>query len=126
MRASRSTRSVGRQGRRKVPRSYRLTHAELAAAQRILGTRTATETIKTVLDMMVFRHELIAGTRAWCSPDVTRRHQGSPGDVTETPHCNEVSPIGRDDGHVACQTLSGKKGVRNAWRSLIDSEQTLE
>jgi hypothetical protein len=36
----------------------------LAAAQRILGTTTATETIETALDMVVFRDELLRGTRA--------------------------------------------------------------
>jgi hypothetical protein len=49
---------------RKVPKTYRLSPAKVAAAQRILGTPTATETIEAALDMVVFREELIAGTRA--------------------------------------------------------------
>ena len=49
---------------RKVPKTYRLSPSKVAAAQRILGTPTATETIEAALDMVVFREELIAGTRA--------------------------------------------------------------
>jgi hypothetical protein len=45
-------------------RTYRLTPSKLAAAQRILGTATATEAIETALDMVVFRRELADGTRA--------------------------------------------------------------
>jgi hypothetical protein len=36
----------------------------LARAQKILGAATATETIETALDMIVFRKELIEGTAA--------------------------------------------------------------
>jgi len=49
---------------RKVPKTYRLNPSKVAAAQRILGTQTATETIEAALDMVVFREELIAGARA--------------------------------------------------------------
>lgn len=49
---------------RKVPKTYRLNPNKVAAAQRILGTPSATETIEAALDMVVFRRELIAGTRA--------------------------------------------------------------
>ncbi len=48
----------------KVSKTYRLTPAKLAAAQKILGTSTATETIETALDMVVFRQELLDSTRA--------------------------------------------------------------
>ena len=48
----------------KVPKTYRLTPAKLARAQKILGAATATETIETALDMIVFRRELLDGTRA--------------------------------------------------------------
>lgn len=48
----------------KVSKTYRLVPAKLAAAQKILGTATATETIETALDMVVFRRELLDGTRA--------------------------------------------------------------
>jgi len=34
------------------------------AAQQILGARTATEAIETALDMVIFREELIRGTKA--------------------------------------------------------------
>jgi hypothetical protein len=47
----------------KVSKTYRLTPTKLAAAQKILGTSTATETIETALDMVVFRQELLDGTR---------------------------------------------------------------
>lgn len=53
-----------RRGDRKVPKTYRLSPNKVAAAQRVLGTPTATETIEAALDMVVFREELIAGTRA--------------------------------------------------------------
>jgi hypothetical protein len=66
-----------RSGDRKVPKTYRLSPNKVAAAQRILGTPTATETIEAALDMVVFREELIAGTRAMlgvelASPDEPR------------------------------------------------------
>ncbi len=48
----------------KVPKTFRLAPGKLAAAQKILGTATATETIETALDLVVFRQELIDGTRA--------------------------------------------------------------
>lgn len=49
---------------KKVSKTYRLTPSKLINAQRILGTRTATEAIETALDMVVFRKELMAGTRS--------------------------------------------------------------
>ena len=49
---------------RKVPRTYRLAPQKVAAAQRALGSATATEAIETALDLVLFRRELIAGTRA--------------------------------------------------------------
>ncbi len=48
----------------KVPRTFRLAPEKIVAAQRILGTATATETIETALDMVVFRRRLVAGTAA--------------------------------------------------------------
>lgn len=48
----------------KVPRTYRLAPEKVASAQRILGARTATETIETALDMVVFRRDLVRGTAA--------------------------------------------------------------
>jgi hypothetical protein len=50
-------------GARKVPKSYRLAPDKVAAAQRILGAATATATIEQALDLVVFRQELIDGTR---------------------------------------------------------------
>ncbi len=61
--ASRS-RSAARTGDTKVSKTFRLAPGKLAAAQKILGTATATETIETALDMVVFRQELLDGTRA--------------------------------------------------------------
>lgn len=62
---------------RKVPRTYRLAPEKVEAAQRALGAATATETIETALDLIVFRQELIRGTRAMLgirltSPDEAR------------------------------------------------------
>jgi hypothetical protein len=55
---------------RKVAKTCRLTPSRLAAAQRILGTATATQTIETALDMVVFREELLRGTRAIRGMDI--------------------------------------------------------
>ena len=64
MPASVSPRKRSRLGSpKKVSKTYRLTPSKLAAAQRILGTATATEAIETALDMIVFRQELLDGTR---------------------------------------------------------------
>ena len=49
---------------RRVPRTYRLTLSKLAAAKRALGAATATEAIERALDLVVFRRELVEGTRA--------------------------------------------------------------
>ena len=47
-----------------MPRTYRLAPENVAAAQRAMGSATATEAIETALDLVLFRRELIAGTRA--------------------------------------------------------------
>jgi hypothetical protein len=57
---------------RKVPRTYRLTPEKVAAAQRALGSATATDAIETALDLVLFRRELIAGTRAMLGVVLTR------------------------------------------------------
>lgn len=57
-----TTRRAG--GATKVPKSYRLAPNKVAAAQKILGTATATETIEAALDLVVFRQELLTGSRA--------------------------------------------------------------
>lgn len=56
---------------RKVPQTYRLNPNKVAAAQRILGTPTATKTIEAALDMVVFRRELVEGTRAMRGVELT-------------------------------------------------------
>lgn len=56
---------------RKVPRTFRLTLDKVDAAQRILGTATATETIETALDMIVFRRRLVTGTAAMLGVKLT-------------------------------------------------------
>jgi len=63
---------------RKVPRTYRLAPGKVAAAQRVLGAATATEAIETALDLVLFRRELVQGTRAMLgvritAPDETAR-----------------------------------------------------
>jgi len=50
-----------REPKHKVSRTFRLTPGRLEAAQKILGTDTATATIETALDMVVFRQELVEG-----------------------------------------------------------------
>jgi hypothetical protein len=54
----------------KVAKSYRLAPAKIARAQRILGVSTATAAIEEALDMVVFRHELIEGTRAMAGIEI--------------------------------------------------------
>jgi hypothetical protein len=41
-----------------------LTPGKVEAAQKILGAPTATEAIETALDMVIFRVELVEGTKA--------------------------------------------------------------
>jgi len=54
-----------------VPRTYRLPLTKLKAAKRALGAATATETIERALDLVVFQHELIDGTRAMHGIQIT-------------------------------------------------------
>ncbi len=49
---------------RRVPRTYRLTPSKLRAAKRALGVATATEAIERALELVVFRRQLVRGTRA--------------------------------------------------------------
>ena len=49
---------------RKAARTFRLTPGKVEAAQKVLGTPTATEAIETALDLVIFREELIRGTEA--------------------------------------------------------------
>ena len=49
---------------RKTARTFRITPGKIEAAQQVLGSSTATETIETALDMVVFRQELIQGAKA--------------------------------------------------------------
>ena len=65
------TRTQQRRPLSKVARTFRLTPGKVTAAQRILGTKTATETIETALDMIVFRQRLVAGTAAMLGVDIT-------------------------------------------------------
>lgn len=65
------TRTRQRRTLAKVARTFRLTPGKVTAAQRILGTKTATETIETALDMIVFRQRLVAGTAAMLGVEIT-------------------------------------------------------
>jgi hypothetical protein len=56
---------------RKVSRTYRLAPGKVAAAQRALGAATATETIETALDLVLFRQDLVRGTRAMLGVRIT-------------------------------------------------------
>jgi hypothetical protein len=44
----------------------------VSAAQRILGTKTATETVEAALDMVIFRRQLIRGTAAMLGVKLAR------------------------------------------------------
>lgn len=66
---SRAKRPVSREKR--VPRTYRLPLAKISAAKRALGAATATETIERALDLVVFRRDLVAGTRAMRGIEIT-------------------------------------------------------
>ena len=67
--ARKTTTAVARD--RKVSRTYRLAPGKVAAAQRVLGAATATETIETALDLILFRQDLIKGTRAMLGVRIT-------------------------------------------------------
>jgi len=54
----------------KKAKTYRLSEQKIADAQRILGAPTATAAIETALDMIVFRQELVDGTRAMLGVDI--------------------------------------------------------
>jgi hypothetical protein len=48
----------------KVAMTYRLSPKKIADAQKVLGAPTATAAIEQALDLVVFRKELIDGSRA--------------------------------------------------------------
>lgn len=56
--------------KKKELKSFRLDPRQIRAAQRVLGTATATETIETALDMVVFRQELLDGLEAMRGVDI--------------------------------------------------------
>ena len=62
----------------KIPRRFRLAPEKIAAAQRALGTATATETIETALDMVVFRGRLVTGTAAMLGVEIQAPDQEHP------------------------------------------------
>jgi hypothetical protein len=45
-------------------KNLRLRQSKIDAAKAVLGTATETETIEAALDLIVFRNELVEGTRA--------------------------------------------------------------
>lgn len=53
-----------KKGKKAGPRAFRLDPKLLAAARRELGTPNDTATIEAALDLVVFRRELRAGTKA--------------------------------------------------------------
>lgn len=64
MTAPKKPRAARRIPDEKTPKTFRLSAARIAAAQRALGAATATEAIETALDLVIFRQGLIDGTRA--------------------------------------------------------------
>jgi hypothetical protein len=55
----------------RVSRTYRLPLSKVSAAKRALGAATATETIERALDLVVFQHQLIDGTRSMQGIQIT-------------------------------------------------------
>ena len=72
--ANTTTRTRGRAPSRRVPRTYRLSPAKLRAAKRALGVATTTEAIERALDLVVFRRELVEGTRAMLGVRIASAH----------------------------------------------------
>jgi hypothetical protein len=62
-RKSKPTRAA-RVSESKVAKTYRLSPAKIATAKAMLGAPTATATIEQALDLVIFRRELVDGTRA--------------------------------------------------------------
>ena len=73
-----STSTRHRRASAKTPRTFRLAPEKIASAQRALGTATATETIETALDMVVFRSRLVAGTAAMLGVEIQAPDQEHP------------------------------------------------
>lgn len=48
----------------KKPKTFRLSESRIESARQILGVHTATAAIEAALDMVVFRKELVDGTRS--------------------------------------------------------------
>lgn len=55
----------------RVPRTYRLPLSKVNAAKRALGAATNTATIEQALDLVVFQHQLVDGTRAMLGRRIT-------------------------------------------------------
>ena len=64
----------------KVAMSYRLSRARIARAQKILGAANATATIEEALDAVIFRRELMEGTRRSLGIAVTNAFPDAPGE----------------------------------------------
>jgi hypothetical protein len=54
----------------KVAKSYRLSPARIAAAQKVLGTPNETATIEEALDLVVLRDELTGGLKKAFGTDI--------------------------------------------------------
>ena len=55
----------------RVSRTYRLRLSKVMGAKRALGAATATETIERALDLVVFQHDLVEGTRSMRGVQIT-------------------------------------------------------
>ena len=64
MAAKRKPQAVREMSERKVAKTFRLAPGRIESARRILGVPTATAAIETALDMVVFRRELMDGSRS--------------------------------------------------------------
>ena len=57
-------RAANRPANAKKPKTFRLSESRIESARQILGVNTATAAIEAALDMVVFRKELVDGTRS--------------------------------------------------------------
>jgi hypothetical protein len=69
-----------------VRKTMRMSQDKLERAQKILGTRTETETIDAALDMIAFREEVLEGVRRMAGSNSIRDIYAEDGDGTGGVH----------------------------------------
>jgi hypothetical protein len=63
--------------RKTVRKNLRLSQDKIDRAKRILGTKTETETIEQALDLVAFRHEVVAGLESLSGSGILNQVDGS-------------------------------------------------